>query len=252
MILRTRRGGRPPAARGARASRAGAGAGPRRDRGRRVATRSAGRRRAPAARLRVHSVDAEPAASAATTAAGAHTRDARSGRRRPAPPRLAAGPARDAVALGGVPHGPDPRRRRGGLVERLASPRRVCEPRDGHPSRPARRRPGHRGSDRPGHHLLPGVDRMYVMRNAVLVRSQLRSVVLFPRAVLSRCRGSVARRARWSGSGAVDELVPERHRPPSFTRGLGMPRAGLAVAGRVARSGRPCRRKHLCGGGSTC
>jgi hypothetical protein len=29
-----------------------------------------------------------------------------------------------------------------------------------------------------------GVDRMFVMRNAVLVRSQLRSVVLFPRAVL--------------------------------------------------------------------
>ena len=68
-----------------------------------------------------------------------------------------------------------------------------------------------------------------------------------------RCRGSVARRARWSGSGAADELVPERHRPPSLTRGLGMPCAGLAVASRVASGpGRPCRRKHLCGGGSTC
>ena len=207
-------GRRPPVARGGSCSprwrRCRPSSGPRPERRhplRRPATR-------PCRTPTVHSVDTEPAASAATIRQVAH-------------PGMLVLAAVDLLLLvsplvlhgmpwfwAAFPDGPDPRRRRGGLVERLASPRRVCEPRDGHPSGPARRRPGHRGFDRQATISYRGVDRMFVMRNAVLVRSQLRSVVLFPRAVLP----DVEAPSRAGRGGVVqepsDELVPERHRPP--------------------------------------
>ena len=67
-------------------------------------TRPADRRRAPAAFLRVHPVDTSPArVGRDDPAASAHPGHARARRTRPAPPRLAAGPAGDAVVLGDHP-----------------------------------------------------------------------------------------------------------------------------------------------------
>ena len=98
-----------------------------------------------------------------------------------------------------------------------------------------------------------GVDRMYVMRHAVLIRSQLRSSVLFPRAVLPDAEASAAPRARWPGTGAADgsprnDTAHRRSPEPRVCRAPGSP----LRAGRHPGPGRPCRRKHLCGGGSTC
>ena len=98
-----------------------------------------------------------------------------------------------------------------------------------------------------------GVDRMFVMRNAVLVRSQLRSVVLFPRAVTP----DVEAPSRAGRGGVVQEPPMSSSRNDTAHRrspGVWVCRAPrLAVASRVASGpGRPCRRKHLCGGGSTC